>query len=91
MQTCQIIVYGKVQGVYYRESTKQQALSLGITGNVTNLDDGSVLINATGEEDAIQALLSWCKQGPPRAAVSNIVMTPLEFQTFDDFIVKRSP
>ena len=66
LQTISITVSGKVQGVFYRQSTKEMATSLGITGQVKNLSDGSVYIIATGTKEQLDKLVDWCRQGPRR-------------------------
>ena len=63
---------GKVQGVFFRASTKSVADKLGLYGWVRNESDGSVLIEATGLRRAITPLIEWCEKGPPMADVSNI-------------------
>jgi len=70
--TIKIRVEGKVQGVYYRASTKDKARSLGLNGYVKNETDGSVTILASGEKAQIDDLLSWCKTGVDLARVDNI-------------------
>ena len=67
-----ILVKGKVQGVFFRKNTRQIAEALDITGWVKNTDDGDVEIFAQGDESKIEQLLSWCKQGPPRADVKDV-------------------
>lgn len=64
-----IQVYGKVQGVFFRASTKEQADKLGLKGWVKNRPNGSVLMEVTGESDSIDALLAWCHNGPMMAKV----------------------
>lgn len=64
----QVHVTGKVQGVCFRASTQQQSSQLSLTGWVQNQPDGSVLLEAQGEEDAIQQLLHWAEDGGPPAA-----------------------
>ncbi|MGQ9499176.1 MAG: acylphosphatase [Dissulfurimicrobium sp.] len=66
------IISGKVQGVFYRASTMDEAIRLGLTGWVKNLADGRVELVAEGPPEAIDALISWCKKGPPHARVTNI-------------------
>jgi acylphosphatase len=68
-----ITVTGKVQGVFFRQSTLEKALELGIKGFVKNMPDGSVYIEAEGDGTALAALIEWCKQGPEMAAVSVLV------------------
>ncbi len=90
LQTISIIVSGKVQGVYYRQSTQQKALQLTITGTVRNLPDGTVAIVATGTNENLALLTDWCKQGPLRAKVIQIQVKPQSLQTFDSFSIVRN-
>ncbi len=74
-------VTGRVQGVWFRASTQQQAMQLGVTGSATNLPDGSVEVIACGEASAVDALKQWLWQGPELAAVINVScesLTPQE-------------
>ena len=66
-----IRVYGRVQGVAYRYSTKEIADSLSVTGYVKNMRDGSVYIEASGEQEYIEHFIRWCRKGPPMARVVN--------------------
>ena len=88
--TVSIFVTGKVQGVYYRQSAREKALALGIKGKVMNLSDGNVQIIATGTKEKIDELLRWCKEGPPNAVVSNIIVEEMPLQEFSHFIIVRS-
>lgn len=65
-------IRGRVQGVFYRQSTKDEALRLGLTGWVRNLDDGSVEALAEGPEQQIRALVRWCRTGPPGSRVESV-------------------
>jgi acylphosphatase len=65
-------VEGRVQGVWFRESARQQAVRLGITGHAVNLPDGSVEVLACGSEAAVEALAHWLREGPPLAQVSGL-------------------
>lgn len=67
-----IIIHGKVQGVWYRQSTKNVAERLGLTGWVRNLPDRTVEACIVGERERVEKLISWCQQGPPAANVTNI-------------------
>ncbi len=87
--TYSIIVSGKVQGVFYRQSTREKAVAAGITGTVENLTSGQVKITATGTKEQIETLVNWCKQGPPKARVTTVEITELPFQSFDQFSIKR--
>ena len=66
------MVSGRVQGVFYRASTRQKALELGVTGYARNLPDGRVEVLACGESAAVDALCEWLWQGPPHAVVSMV-------------------
>jgi len=89
LKTVSIIVTGKVQGVFYRHSTKEKATELGITGEVKNRPDDSVAIIATGSSEKIDSFVEWCKQGPPKAKVANIFLANLPFQSFEKFNIVR--
>ena len=89
LQTISVIVKGKVQGVFYRQSTKEKARELDITGTVKNLPDGSVEITATATTEQLEKLCAWCRQGPTRAFVTDLIITPLSLQSFNDFSITR--
>jgi acylphosphatase len=89
LKTISIKVSGKVQGVWYRKYTVEKATELGITGYVKNESDNSVYILATGNEENLQRLIIWCKQGPPKAIVEKIEISDLPFQQFHSFEIKR--
>jgi len=65
-------IEGNVQGVWFRDSTRQQAVRLGLTGYARNCPDGSVEVLACGPAEAISALRDWLRHGPPMAEVSGI-------------------
>jgi acylphosphatase len=67
-----IKIRGRVQGVYYRASTLYEAQKLGLTGWVRNCPDGSVEAVAEGPREKIEALVAWCKHGPPGARVTDV-------------------
>lgn len=68
----QVIVRGRVQGVYFRAATQREARRLGLTGWVKNRADGSVELIAEGEEDSIKELTSWANHGPSAARVDSV-------------------
>ena len=85
-----IIASGKVQGVYFRQSAKEQANALGVKGTVRNMTDGqSVEIIATGSEEKLQALVNWCRLGPPKAIIQNLEVKELPIIEFDAFDIIR--
>jgi acylphosphatase len=88
-ETILVIVKGNVQGVFYRQSTREKASELGITGKVTNMEDCSVQVIATGSPEKLQKLTDWCRVGPPKARVSDIEIKKLELQLFDRFAITR--
>jgi acylphosphatase len=71
-QALNILVKGKVQGVYFRASTAKKARKLNLKGWVRNLPDGRVEVFAQGGADSLSQLLLWCQKGPVLAKVSNI-------------------
>jgi acylphosphatase len=85
----QIRVYGKVQGVWYRGSTKQKADELGLSGLVRNQSDGSVYIEACGEEAVLQQLIDWCWRGPELARVSQVEVGEMVSGNYVGFEVRR--
>ncbi len=64
-----LIIEGRVQGVWFRESTRQEAVSLGVTGWVRNRRGGTVEVVAEGAEERVKKLVLWCHKGPPAATV----------------------
>ncbi|MBM3415203.1 MAG: acylphosphatase [Bacteroidetes bacterium] len=89
IQTISITVRGKVQGVFFRQSSRDKALQLGITGWVKNLSDGSVSILASGNQQQLDEFLAWCRQGPPKAAVAGIDVQPHTAESFKGFVILR--
>lgn len=77
MNTVRFIVTGKVQGVFFRASTREQAQRLGLRGHAKNLADGSVEVLAVGDAGAIDALEDWLRQGPPLARVDGLLREDL--------------
>jgi acylphosphatase len=79
-------ITGRVQGVYFRASTVEQARRRGLTGWVMNCSDSTVEVVAEGERDQLEKLLSWCHKGPPGALVEEVYVewgaSKQEFQTF---------
>lgn len=85
-----IIVSGKVQGVYFRAATQKQAQKLGVTGWVRNLASGDVEIHAVGTRSAIAALIRWSHKGSTFARVKQVQVTELsEGEVFADFEIRK--
>jgi acylphosphatase len=73
-QMCRrFLVSGRVQGVWFRESTRREAVKLKLTGRAVNLPDGRVEVIAAGSEANIKALAKWLQQGPPMASVDRVI------------------
>ena len=70
-----VVVHGRVQGVFFRDSSQTIAQELGVGGWVRNLSDGTVELVAEGRRRDVDSLVEWCRQGPPRAHVSRIDVT----------------
>ena len=84
-------IRGKVQGVFYRESARTEALRLGLTGWVRNLSDGSVEAVVEGAPEAVESFITWCHQGPPQARVTGVERAEDEARgEFSTFTVERS-
>lgn len=87
-KVCTVVyVYGVVQGVGFRYSTQRQAQELDVTGYAKNCDDGSVEVVASGEQQAVDELIEWIKQGGPRGARVDRLLTepypPIKFEKFN--------
>jgi acylphosphatase len=90
MPTIHLVIKGKVQGVFYRATAQDVAQQIGVTGWVRNTDEGNVEIKATGTEEQLQRLVAWCKQGPPKAIVTDILLSKKEEEeNFKDFRILR--
>jgi acylphosphatase len=74
-------VKGRVQGVFFRDSTRRVAESLGLTGYAINLPDGDVEVLACGEESALDQLEAWLHDGPPLSNVTEVIRTPASFES----------
>lgn len=84
-----LMVHGRVQGVFYRQSTRQQARELGLTGYSRNNPDGTVTIEAEGPAEALDRLERWCQQGPPAARVDKVEATSGPVQGYSEFEIRR--
>ena len=85
MKAVQARVVGRVQGVSFRWYTEERARALGVTGWVRNEPDGSVAVHAEGARDAVDAMVAWCRQGPPSAAVAGVDVRPAEVRGAREF------
>ena len=81
-------ITGKVQGVFYRASAKDKALSLGLQGFAKNEHDGSVSIEVEGEEININAFTDWCRVGPRMADVVEVKVEFGEIRNYKNFLIR---
>ncbi|MBC8317435.1 MAG: acylphosphatase [Desulfobulbaceae bacterium] len=72
-----VIIEGRVQGVFFRACTRDEAVRLGLYGWVRNLPDGSVEALIAGEEQTVDRMLEWLQTGPPMADVARVVFDPV--------------
>lgn len=82
----EVVVRGHVQGVFFRDSCRREAAREGVAGWVRNQPDGSVAAHFEGSAQAVERLVSWCRQGPPRARVDRVEVheaAPSAARSFD--------
>ncbi len=84
-----ILVTGRVQGVFFRASAADVARSLQLNGRVMNMPDGSVFVEAEGDERALEQFVSWCKHGPPAARVSKCDVSEGSIKGYASFEIQR--
>ncbi|MDR3006708.1 MAG: acylphosphatase [Sphingobacterium sp.] len=90
MKHLNISIRGKVQGVFFRLTAKAVADQVGVRGFVVNLKDGSVYIEAEGDDFALDSLLEFCQEGPEGAIVESVEVKEGELKSFSNFeVVKR--
>jgi acylphosphatase len=91
MKHINITVRGKVQGVFFRASTKAVADQLGVKGLVKNEKDGSVYIEAEGDDFSLESFLEWCHEGPQKAEVENVETAEGQLKNYRNFeVVKKN-
>ncbi len=84
-----VYISGRVQGVFFRDSTRHLARQYGVTGWIRNLPDGRVEAIFEGEKDAVRRLIEWCHQGPPGARVERVDVEWQEYTgRFADFTIR---
>jgi acylphosphatase len=72
-----VVVTGRVQGVWFRDSCRERARAAGVAGWVRNRGDGAVEAEFEGPAAGVDEVVSWCKTGPPRARVDNVEVTSI--------------
>ena len=81
------MISGRVQGVFFRASTRRAAEALGLSGYAINLDSGDVEVLACGDKVAIERLAEWLQSGPPGARVDGVECRPAEYENLPGFTV----
>jgi len=85
-----VFISGKVQGVFFRSSTKDRADELNLTGWVRNLADGRVEAVFEGEEGNVEKMAQWCRKGPEYARVNDVEVISEEYKgEFKEFAMRR--
>tara|TARA_B100001013_G_scaffold171401_1_gene102808 strand:- start:1835 stop:2101 length:267 start_codon:yes stop_codon:yes gene_type:complete len=87
MKRLKITVEGRVQGVFFRDSTRNKATELGILGFVRNQPDGKVYIEAEGECTALERFSQWCQEGPKWARVAKVEIVECPPEGGTNFII----
>lgn len=90
LASVQIIVYGRVQGVFFRDFTTRHANQLGLTGYVRNTPEGTTVeVQAEGEKGKLEKLIDSLRKGPPRARVERLETKWMEYKgNYSDFRVR---
>jgi acylphosphatase len=81
----EVVVSGRVQGVYFRDSTRQAARSAGVVGWVRNEPDGTVHAHLEGSPEAVDEVVAFMGSGPPEAEVADVTVTDVEPRNLPDF------
>jgi len=90
MRCVHVYIKGRVQGVFFRAATQQEAEDLNLTGWVRNMPDGRVEAVFQGEDKNVDKMLRWCHSGPPAARVEEVLASEEPCQNeFNDFTVRR--
>ena len=89
MKHINIKVIGKVQGVFFRASTKAVADQMGVKGKVKNEKDGSVLIEAEASDAILEMFLEWCHEGPEKSNVESVEVTEAALENYTNFVVVK--
>jgi len=89
MVRAHVIINGRVQGVFFRYATQEEATRLGLKGWVKNRRDGQVEAVFEGDEATVEKMLKWCHQGPPHAVVNKIDVNREDYEgEFDGFNIR---
>ena len=89
MPTIHLLIKGEVQGVFYRATAKKIADKLRVTGWIKNREDDDVEAMVTGSQQQLDEFTVWCRRGPEKAKVEDVLVTPENETSFNDFEVIR--
>ena len=89
MKRVRVLVSGRVQGVFFRQTCARLAREAGLGGSVRNLDDGRVEAVFEGPEAAVERLVAWCREGPEHARVEEVEVAPEDPAGETIFLVTR--
>ncbi|MDR3714598.1 MAG: acylphosphatase [Puia sp.] len=89
MATIHLLIKGKVQGVFYRDTAKAIAGKLGVTGWVRNTPDGHVEAIVSGSEEQLSKFVEWAHQGPEAAVVIELVRSDRDHEHFSGFVIRE--
>lgn len=84
-----INIHGRVQGVGFRWNAAREARSRGITGFVRNMSDGSVYIEAEGEQETLDDFVEWCRSGPPFSSVVSVEINSFPVAGYKEFVISH--
>lgn len=88
MKHYNLTIEGRVQGVWYRGSAREKAMQLNIVGYAKNMPDGSVFIEAEGEDIDLADFIAWCRKGPQMAVVESVNIEDGELKNYTNFDIK---
>ena len=84
-----IVVSGKVQRVWFRQSTLDKAIELGVYGYTMNLPSGDVYIEAEAEQSVLDIFVDWCRVGPEQSKVEDVILTKSKHKGFKSFQIVK--
>lgn len=85
-----LVITGKVQGVFFRAEAKKHADKLGLGGFIRNDNDGTVHVEVEGEDSLVDEFIAWCHEGPPLAKVERIkINRESRLKSFNNFSIRR--
>lgn len=84
-----VIVSGRVQGVWFRKFTQEKAQAYGVSGWVRNLSDGRVQALLCGDEKNVRQVEAWMSQGPELSTVAELISEPTPLQEYAEFLIKN--